>query len=188
MPVHSRRHDHFLMPTAPSYSHFRDASHLSCRIHGSGKEHSGARAFAEASRPVPDLDTEIEKAEGLPVREIFARFGEARFRQIERDHLKRIAGTSTAIVALGGGTYIDPENRKVVDETGVAVWLEASFSNIRERVRPDGTRPLLEDLEQAKRLYAERLPAYGLARIHVLTDNRLPDAIAQEIVERVTAL
>jgi shikimate kinase len=52
-------------------------------------------------------------------------------------------------------------------------------------VRHDGTRPLLENVEQAQRLYAERLPAYKLARIHVLTDNRLPDEIAEEIVQRV---
>ena len=155
---------------------------------GSGKSTVGRELSLKLHVPFLDLDAEIEKAEGLPVREIFARHGEPRFRQIEREHLKRIAESSTAIVALGGGTYIDPENRKLVDERGVAVWLEVSFSSIRERVRPDGTRPLLSDLEQARQLYAERLPAYKLARIHVLTDNRLPDAIAQEIVERVTSL
>ena len=155
---------------------------------GSGKSTVGRELSLKLHVPFLDLDAEIEKAEGLPVREIFARHGEPRFRQIEREHLKRIAESSTAIVALGGGTYIDPENRKVVDETGVAVWLEVSFSSIRERVRPDGTRPLLSDIKQARRLYAERLPTYKLARIHVLTDSRLPDAIAQEIVERVTSL
>jgi shikimate kinase len=94
----------------------------------------------------------------------------------------------SAIIALGGGAYIDPENRKCVDETGVAVWLCASWRSIEERVRPDGTRPLLSDTAQARKLYAERLPVYKLARIHVLTDNRLPDEIAEEIVQKVNTL
>jgi shikimate kinase len=141
---------------------------------GAGKSTIGRELSLKLHYPFLDLDSEIEKAEGLAVR--------------EQDHLKRVATGPMAIVALGGGAYIAPENRKIVDESGVAVWLEASFSTIRERVRPDGTRPLLADIEQARRLYSERLPAYRLARVHVLTDNRLPDAIAQEIVERVAAL
>jgi shikimate kinase len=155
---------------------------------GAGKSTVGRELSLMLHCPFMDLDAEIEKTEGIPVREIFARFGEARFRQIERDHLKRISEMSPAIVALGGGAYIDPENRKIVDESGVAVWLEATFSTIRDRVRPDGTRPLLADIEQARRIYAERLPWYKLARIHIPTDNRLPDAIAQEIIERVRTL
>ena len=155
---------------------------------GAGKSTVGRELSLKLHAPFLDLDAEIEKAEGIPVREIFALHGEPRFREMEREHLKRIAETSTAIVALGGGTYVDLENRKVVDQTGVAVWLEVSFSNIRERVRPDGTRPLLADIEKAKKLYKERLPAYKLARVHIRTDNRLPDEIAQEIIERVTSL
>jgi shikimate kinase len=155
---------------------------------GAGKSTVGRELSLILHRPLMDLDAEIEKAEGITVREIFARFGEPRFRQIEREHLKRISEASPAIVALGGGAYVDPENRRIVDDSGVTVWLDASFSTIRERVRPDGTRPLLADLEQARRLYAERLPSYKLARVHILTDNRLPDAIAQEIIERVRTL
>jgi shikimate kinase len=155
---------------------------------GAGKSTVGRELSLKLHVPFLDLDTEIEKAEGLAVREIFARLGEPRFREIEREQLKRVSQGPAAIVALGGGAYVDPENRRLVDESGVAVWLEASFATIRERIRPDGTRPLLNDIEQARRLHSERLPAYRLARVHILTDNRLPDAIAQEIVERVSTL
>ena len=79
------------------------------------------------------------------MREIFWRFGEPRFRQLEQEHLKRVSKTPQAVIALGGGAYVDSENRRIVDETGVAVWLDASFSGIRERVRHDGTRPLLDE-------------------------------------------
>ena len=154
---------------------------------GAGKSTVGRELSLKLRCPFLDLDSEIERAEGMPVREIFSRFGEPRFRELEREHLIRLSA-ATAVIALGGGAYINGENRKVVNETGVAVWLDASFDRIQERVRPDGSRPLLADVEQARKLYGERLPTYRLARIHVLTDNRLPDAIAEEIVRRVKAL
>ena len=155
---------------------------------GAGKSTVGRELSLKLRYPFLDLDTEIEEEEGLPVREIFARFGELHFRALERKHLKRVSETPQAVIALGGGAYVDPENRELVDATGVAVWLEASLSKIRQRIRPDGTRPLLGNPARAERLYEERLPAYKLARIHVLTDNRLPNEIADEILQRVTTL
>jgi len=152
---------------------------------GAGKTTVGRELSLKMKRPFFDVDVEIEKAEGVSVAEIFSRWGEARFRQLEREHLKRLCMLPSGIVALGGGAYIDPESRKLVDETGAVVWLDASLGAIRERVRPDGTRPLMSDAERVDKLYSSRLPFYRLARIHVLTDNRLPDAIAQEIIRRV---
>jgi shikimate kinase len=155
---------------------------------GAGKSTVGRELSVKLRRPFLDLDTEIEKSAKLPVREIFARFGEPHFRQLEREHLQRISEIPRAIIALGGGAYIDAENRAIVDATGVAVWLDTSLAAVKERVRPDGSRPLLADAERARRLYTERLPSYRLARIHVLTDNRLPDVIAEEIVQKVANL
>ena len=155
---------------------------------GAGKSTVGRELSLKLHWPFLDLDTEIEKSEKLPVREIFAQFGEPHFRQLEREHLQRISGTPQAIIALGGGAYVDAANRAVVDATGVAVWLETSFETVKERVRPDGSRPLLADPTKARQLHSERLPSYRLARIHVLTDNRLPDAIAEEIVQKVANL
>lgn len=155
---------------------------------GAGKSTVGRELSLKLGWPFLDLDAEIEKSEKLPVREIFAQFGEPYFRQLEREHLQRVSGTPQAIIALGGGAYVEAENRAIVDATGVAVWLNASLASVKERVRPDGTRPLLADAERARQLYTERLPAYRLARIHVLTDNRFPDAIVEEIVQRVANL
>lgn len=153
---------------------------------GAGKSTVGRELSGQLQRPFFDLDAEIERAEGCSVAEIFSRFGEPLFRQLESDHLRRLSTQPHSIVALGGGAYLDPANRRVVDETGVVVWLDASLSSIRERVQPDGSRPLLANPEQVEKLYASRLPFYKLARIHVVTDNRLPGAIAQEIIRKVT--
>ena len=152
---------------------------------GAGKSTVGRELSSKLKRPFFDLDAEIEKAEGMSVAQIFDRKGEAHFRQLEREHLKRLSELPSGIVALGGGAYIDPENRKLVDKTGAVVWLDTSLTSIRERVRPDGTRPLMLDPDRVDKLYSSRLPFYKLARIQVLTDNRLPDAIAQEIIRRV---
>lgn len=155
---------------------------------GAGKSTVGRELSLKLAWPFVDLDTEIEKAENLPVREIFARSGEAHFRELERQHLKRLSETPPAVIALGGGAFVDASNRAVVESTGVAVWLDTSFSTIKDRIRPDGTRPLMKDVEQFRMLYERRCPSYRLAKIHVRTDNRLPDAIADEIVQRITTL
>mgnify|MGYP003345853498 CR=1 FL=1 len=155
---------------------------------GAGKSTVGRELSLKLKRPFFDLDAEIEKAEGQPVRAIFEQRGEAAFRALERAHLERMASGPAAIVALGGGAYIAAENRAVVESSGLSVWLDGSFAAIRRRIRPDGSRPLWRDLERARQLYDERRPSYQLARLHVLTDNRLPDAIADEIVRKLDEL
>jgi shikimate kinase len=152
---------------------------------GAGKTTVGRELSLRLHRPFFDLDAEIERAESLSVADIFSSFGEQRFRELERTHLKRLS-EQQGIIALGGGAYMDPANRQVADDTGAVVWLETSLAAVRERVKPDGSRPLLSNPDQVERLYASRLPFYKLARIHVLTDNRLPDTIAQEIIRKVT--
>jgi shikimate kinase len=155
---------------------------------GAGKSTVGRELSLKLQWPFMDLDAEIENAAKLSVREIFERFGEPRFRELEREHLKRLSEIPQGVIALGGGAFIDADNRAVVEASGVAVWLDVSLSTIKERVRPDGTRPLMKDSEQLRMLYERRRPSYKLAGIHVRTDNRLPDAIAEEIVQRITTL
>jgi shikimate kinase len=155
---------------------------------GAGKSTVGRELSLKLGLPFVDLDSEIQKAERSTVQNIFSRSGEPHFRRLEHQHLKRLSESPQSIIALGGGAYVDPNNRRQVEETGVSVWLNASLRSIEERIRPDGTRPLASDRTQLRRLYTERQPVYELARIHVLTDNRLPDEIAEEIVQRVNTL
>jgi shikimate kinase len=152
---------------------------------GAGKSTVGRELSHKLQWPFFDLDSEIQKAEGLPVRQIFERHGESRFRELEKEHLKTLAAAPKGVIALGGGAYLDPDNRALVEATGVSVWLDGSFAVIRKRIRPDGARPLWADPEKARQLYEQRRPTYELAQVHVLTDNRLPDAIAAEIIRKV---
>jgi shikimate kinase len=155
---------------------------------GAGKTYVGRELASRLGWRFIDVDAEIESAEKMAVRDIFAHFGEPRFRELEREQLKRLAAETAAVIALGGGAYADSQSRSLTDSVGVTGWLKVSFDNVVHRVTMDGTRPLLSNLEQAKRLYTERIPLYNLARIHVDTNDREPPAIVDEILERMESL
>src|SRR5262245_58601581 len=155
---------------------------------GAGKTRVGRELASRLGWFFVDMDQEIENAEGISVRQIFEQRGEPHFRQLEREHLKRLSSRTRVVVALGGGAYIDLENRLLADSTGTTVWLKVSFDNVVHRVTIDGTRPLFASSDQAKRLYEDRIPVYALAQVHVLTDGREPGDVADEIVERTTKL
>jgi shikimate kinase len=155
---------------------------------GAGKTSVGRALAAQLGWSFVDLDVEIERSQRMPVRDIFSKSGEARFRQLEREHLKQLSERPRVVIALGGGASVDPENRRVMDSTGTSVWLNVPFEIAARRVSMDGTRPLFKDPEHAERLYETRLPIYKLARIHVLADNRPPAEIAGEVTMRLQEL
>jgi shikimate kinase len=155
---------------------------------GAGKTSVGRALSKRLGWALIDLDVEIERAEKMSVQEIFRKFGEPHFRELERKHLERASTCPKAVIALGGGAYVDPGNRAMADSTGLTVWLKVGFPNILQRVKIDGTRPLFKDNDRAERLYQERQPSYALARLHVTADERTPDAIAIDIVERMGRL
>ncbi len=149
---------------------------------GAGKSTVGRRLAKKLGWKFIDLDDEIERRNQRTIAEIFRRDGEPHFRNLERTHLKELSTTQKAVIALGGGTFIDAENRQIAENTGLTVWLKASFSKLAERVRIDGTRPNFADKAQAESLYQNREPFYAMARVHVSTDDGSPDAAADEII------
>jgi shikimate kinase len=152
---------------------------------GSGKTSIGWRLAKKLGWKFIDLDDEIERGEGRPVAEIFRADGEARFRQMEQDCLKRLSSWAVAdksVIALGGGTFLDPQNRAIAETTGLTVWLKVSFSTVVNRVKIDGTRPMFSSKEQAESLYRSREPYYALAKVHIATDDGTPETVADEIV------
>jgi len=155
---------------------------------GAGKTSVGRSLAVQLGWAFVDLDAEIERSQKMTIRDIFQKSGEAQFRQLEREHLKRLSERPRVVIALGGGATVDPENRLVIDSTGISVWLNVAFETAARRVSMDGTRPLFKDPEHAERLYENRLPIYKLARIHVLADNRPPADIAGEVAMRLQEL
>ena len=155
---------------------------------GAGKTTIGQQLAAKLGWKFVDLDQEIEQGESRLVRDIFREQGEPHFRRLEKEYLKDVSVKNHAVIALGGGAYIDPDNRKVVEETGLSVWLKVSFNTVTDRVRMDGTRPKFENRDDAERLYSNREPHYALARIHISTDSGTPDSVTDEIIGAIRKL
>jgi shikimate kinase len=127
-----------------------------------------------------DIDERIETRERRAVSTIFAQNGEIYFRQLERQMLYELLPERNIVVATGGGTFVDPENRAAMLTDGAVVWLDLPLTRVIERVPVDGRRPLAADRVQMERLFTERQLAYSQA--HVRIDASRP---IDEIVERL---
>jgi shikimate kinase len=127
-----------------------------------------------------DVDARIEARERRSVTAIFAQNGEPYFRETERTVLRELLPQRNVIVATGGGTFVDPDNRSVMLADGAVAWLDVPLTRILDRVPPDGRRPLAADREQMEQLFIRRQAAY--AHAHVRVDASRP---AEEVVERL---
>jgi shikimate kinase len=149
---------------------------------GAGKTTVGRQLAKELHWQFFDLDQEIEKREKRRISEVFRDNGEPHFRELERRHLAELSSVEHAVIALGGGAYLDPQNRELVEKTGLTIWLKVSFAKVADRVKIDGTRPKFADKDHAERLYRSREPFYANANIHISTDGRSPESVVKEIV------
>ena len=133
-----------------------------------------------------DIDELIEARERRTVAEIFAKSGEPYFRAIERDILRLILPLRHCVVATGGGTFMDPENRVAINMDGVSVWLDVPLEELVARLPADGRRPLAADRAQMERLFAARQVAYAHAQLRVDARGAHPEAVAERIIEAVS--
>jgi shikimate kinase len=154
---------------------------------GAGKSRVGRALASLLGFDFVDTDALVEQAAGMKVAEIFAREGEAGFRQRERAALEGLP-ERRCVAALGGGAVVAPGNRALLRTKGRLVWLDARPETLAERVGDAEERPLLAGLDRAARvaklaaLAAERAPAYGEAELRVATDGRTVESICAELV------
>ena len=153
---------------------------------GAGKSSSGSLAAAALGVSFYDTDAEVAKAFEITVGELWDRLGEPGFRALEKAVVLRLAG-EPAIVATGGGTVLDPENRQVMTASGSVVWLQAPPEVLLERVGASTGRPLLDRAEdrlgEISSLAEERAGRYQEAASHVIdTSGKTIAEVADEIV------
>ncbi len=151
---------------------------------GTGKSEVGRRLAQRLGRSFVDTDQTIEERAGKRVAAIFADEGEAAFRRLECEAVADAASRGGAIIAVGGGAVLDPENVRRLREAGVLVHLTARPEVIERRVGRSGSRPLLRDDPHAtvRRLLAERGPAYAAAAdVAVDTSERNVEEVVEEI-------
>lgn len=147
----------------------------------SGKTTVARALGARLKWRVEDIDEIIEQREQMTVAEIFARRGEPYFRALERAVLLELLPLRHTVVATGGGTFVDPDNRLAINRDGVSIWLDVALDSIIQRLPPDGKRPLAANRDQMEALYAARRAAYRHAHLH-LDATRAP---VGELVERI---
>lgn len=150
---------------------------------GSGKSTVGALLAQALGWPFIDLDATIEAGQGVTVREIFDRAGEAFFREIERAVLVEASRTRPAVIALGGGTFVQKANLEFIrDMGGATVWLDCPIDELVRRCEGKDDRPLFRDAVSFAHLYWQRLPYYQMAEYRISTEGRTPQEVVKQIL------
>lgn len=153
---------------------------------GTGKSTVGPLVAASAGVPFIDLDATIESATGTTIATFFESAGEPAFRQLEAHTLRSLlASNEPRVIALGGGTLVNPSLRNEALEHACVVNLVAHPETIAARVHAPG-RPLLDrapnPLNRIRELLAIRASTYADAHTQVRTDHRDPHDIARAIL------
>lgn len=155
---------------------------------GAGKTTIGRRLATRLGLTFVDADKEIEEAAKCSIEDIFARHGEAAFRDGERRVIARLLDGPVGVLATGGGAYMSVETRNLIAEKGVAVWLRADLEVLLERVMRRSHRPLLNNGDPAgtlRRLIDERYPVYAKADITVQSGRGPHEAVVDRIVAQL---
>jgi shikimate kinase len=150
---------------------------------GAGKSTVGAALARRLGWKYVDLDEEIEAAEHAAISEIFSQRGEAEFRRIETDALRRhLAQDEATVLALGGGAFAVPTNRELLRGNGVSVWLDCPFETVQRRVAQATHRPLARDPVAFAALYVMRREAYAQADLRIAVESDDPEAAVDAIL------
>ena len=157
---------------------------------GAGKTTVAGLLASRWGTTVRDTDLDVETAAGRQISDIFVDEGESHFRALERDAVADALAQHDGVLALGGGSVLDPSTRRLLADHTV-VFLRVGLSDAVKRVGLGVGRPLLLGNVRArvKALLDERLPLYqAVADVQVDTDGRTPDDVAAEVAEAVEKL
>jgi shikimate kinase/3-dehydroquinate synthase len=158
---------------------------------GCGKSSIGRRLAARWGLPFVDADAEIERAAGISISEIFARYGEAEFREGERRVISRLLaeGAGPIVLATGGGAWLDPRTRAAVRDSGaLAVWLKCRLPVLLRRVVGREHRPMFQNAdprEVLERLMTQRHPSYAEADLTISCSDESPEVTTRRVAEAV---
>jgi 3-dehydroquinate dehydratase / shikimate dehydrogenase len=159
-------------------------------LRGSGKTTVGERLAERTGRAFIDTDVFLASGTGRTAGEILREDGEARFRDLEVEAVRRAIGTAGAVIALGGGAVESPETVRLLQETARVVWLDAPDADLLARTRDTSSRPALTQEsrdDEVALLRARREPVYRALAAYVLNTAapRTPDEVAGEAVSRL---
>jgi shikimate kinase/3-dehydroquinate synthase len=172
-------------PPAPAQRPEAARSVVLVGMPGAGKTAIGRRLAARLGLPFRDADTEIESAAGMPITEIFARYGEPHFRDGERRVITRLLAGPPLVLATGGGAFADPATRAAIKASGAAtLWLRCAMATLLRRVAGREHRPMFLNADPAEvlaRLMAARHPFYAEADVTVTCTDESPEATTRRV-------
>jgi len=152
---------------------------------GSGKSTVGPLVARRLGWLFVDADDVIVARSGMAISDIFARYGEAAFRQMEREMIADLAAEESLVLALGGGAIEDDTTRRLLLESPgtVLVHLEVDLDTALARCSgTDDSRPVLADRANLAARYQRRLPLYRTAHVSIPADSLLPEEVAQAVI------
>lgn len=154
---------------------------------GAGKTTVGRALARRLGWQHADIDELIERREHMTVADLFARKGEPYFRAAERAVLMDQLPLRHAVIATGGGTFVDPQNRAVINQDGASVWIDVPLERLIARVPADGRRPLAADRTEFERLYLLRRAAYEQAQLRLDASRANVPGLVEELVHWLEA-
>ncbi|MEM6679682.1 MAG: shikimate kinase [Pseudomonadota bacterium] len=159
---------------------------------GAGKTSVGHRLASRLQAPFVDSDAEIETAAGMSIPDIFRLHGEPAFRDGERKVIARLIGEGPQVLATGGGAFMDPETRALIDSSAISVWLKADLDTLVARTAGRSHRPLLATGDPRAilaDLIETRYPVYAEARLAVESRaGQAHEAMVERIVQALESV
>ena len=160
-----------------------DLSIYLCGFMGCGKSHVGRQLAAALNKKFVDLDKYIVNKERMSIPEIFEKFGEPHFRQLEAKYIRSLSNGN--VIATGGGALINDDTAKFARESGMCVFINTSFEICYKRIKGDTNRPLVMNNtpEQLEEIYRKRAEIYKRNSTYTVNGCAHDTVIMNEIIK-----
>ncbi len=156
---------------------------------GTGKSTIARTLRQELHFPLVEMDERIVQEQGMEINEIFAKYGEDYFRDLESRLVLSLGMQEASVISCGGGVVIRPQNIANMKKSGRVVWLTATPETVYGRIKNSTDRPVLNgnmNVEYIAGLMEKRRAFYeAAADITVATDGRTREEICGEILNRL---
>lgn len=154
-----------------------------CGFMGCGKSTVGKHLSDILRIPFIDIDSYIEQKTNMTVKEIFQKYGEDKFRDMEHEACILFSQNDNKIISVGGGTLIFERNVDVLKENSIIILIECSYETLYKRLMNDTTRPLLQRNNKIKELLDKRMPIYRDISDFVVKGDYSPTMVANSIAD-----
>ncbi|MBR6345404.1 MAG: shikimate kinase [Lachnospiraceae bacterium] len=153
---------------------------------GAGKSTVARNLQKRLKMNLVEMDERIEKEQGMTIPEIFEKYGESRFRNLESELILTIGKEGNTIVSCGGGVVVRPENIEYMKKNGMVIFLSAKPETVFDRVKDSTNRPILNgnmNVEYIGELMEKRRALYeAAADVKISTDGKSIDEITDEVI------